>query len=130
MLFLSFGFGYCVCVFLKNVVSRTLHDLYSQWSSPQAWLKLSQSVTVHFGMLTEFHMRVIILAILDISPSKSTKTILLLNISIYINHTTINDFVAAMLMSLSKGMAAMLVLPTNPLGIELYSYVNVFFCFG
>ena len=30
----------------------------------------------------------------------------------------------------NKGTAAMLVSPTSPLGIELYSYANVFFCFG
>ena len=29
-------------------------------------------------------------------------------------------------MSLNKGTAAMLVSPTNPLGIELYSYASVF----
>ena len=34
------------------------------------------------------------------------------------------------LVSLNKGMATTLVYPTNPLGIELYSYANVFFCFG
>ena len=39
------------------------------------------------------------------------------------------DVTAAMLVSLSKGMAAMLVSPTNLPGIELCSYANVFFCF-
>ena len=37
---------------------------------------------------------------------------------------------AAMLVSLNKGTAAILVSPTNPLGIEPYAYANVFFCFG
>ena len=36
----------------------------------------------------------------------------------------------AMLVSLNRGTAALLVSPTNPLGIELYSYANVLFCFG
>ena len=40
------------------------------------------------------------------------------------------DVTAAMLVSLNKGTAAMLVSPTNPLGIELYSYANSFFCFA
>ena len=42
------------------------------------------------------------------------------------------DVTAAMLVSLiKKRTAAMLVSPTNPLGIELYSYVlKVFFCFA
>ena len=40
------------------------------------------------------------------------------------------DVTAAMLMSLNTGTAAFLVSPTNPPGIELYSYANVFFCFG
>ena len=41
------------------------------------------------------------------------------------------DVTAAMLVSLNKGTAAMLVSQTNPSGIELYSlYENVFFCFG
>ena len=40
------------------------------------------------------------------------------------------DVTAVMLVSLNKGTAAMLVSPINPLGIEVYSYVNVFFCFG
>ena len=35
-----------------------------------------------------------------------------------------------MLVYLNKGTAAMLVSPRNPPGIELYSYANVFFCFG
>ena len=37
---------------------------------------------------------------------------------------------ATMFLSLNKGTAAMLVSPTNSLGIELYSYGNAFFCFG
>ena len=40
------------------------------------------------------------------------------------------DVTAAMLVSLNKATAAMLVSPTNPLEIELYSYANAFFCFG
>ena len=40
------------------------------------------------------------------------------------------DVTAAPLVSLNKGMATMLVSPTNPLGIELYYHANVFFCFG
>ena len=41
------------------------------------------------------------------------------------------DVTAAMLVSLNKGTAAMLVSQTNPSGIELSSlYENVFFCFG
>ena len=39
------------------------------------------------------------------------------------------DVAVAMLVFLNKGTAAMLVFP-NPLGIELYSYGNAFFCFG
>ena len=31
--------------------------------------------------------------------------------------------------ALNKGTVAMLVSPTNPLGIKVYSYANVFFCF-
>ena len=46
------------------------------------------------------------------------------------NRVFSRDVTAAMLVSLNKGTAAMLVSPTNPLGIELYSYANVFFCFG
>ena len=40
------------------------------------------------------------------------------------------DVTAANLVSLNKGTAAMLVSQSNPPGIELYSYANVFFCFG
>ena len=36
----------------------------------------------------------------------------------------------AMLVSLNKGTVAMLVFPTNPGGIKLYSYANVSFCFS
>ena len=39
------------------------------------------------------------------------------------------DVEAAMLVSLTKGRAAMLVFPTNPLGMELYSCSKVRFCF-
>ena len=34
-----------------------------------------------------------------------------------------------MLVSLNKETAAMLVSPTNPPGIELFSYANILFCF-
>ena len=40
------------------------------------------------------------------------------------------DVTAAMLVSLNKGMAAMLVFPINLLGIELYSCANGFCCFA
>ena len=40
-----------------------------------------------------------------------------------------HDVEATMLVSLTKGRAAMLVLPTNPLGMELYSCSKVRFCF-
>ena len=40
------------------------------------------------------------------------------------------DVTAAMLVSVNKGKAAMLVSPINPPGIEFYSYANVSFCFG
>ena len=41
-----------------------------------------------------------------------------------------DETVATKLVSLNKGMVAMLVPPTNPLGIELCSYTDVFLCFG
>ena len=40
------------------------------------------------------------------------------------------DVTAAMLVSLNKEMAAMLVSPINPPGIELFYHANVFFSFG
>ena len=40
------------------------------------------------------------------------------------------DVTLAMLTSLNKGTAAILVSSTNPPGIELSSYANAFFCFG
>ena len=40
------------------------------------------------------------------------------------------DVTVAMLVSLNKGTAVMLVSPTNPLGTELYSYANSFFYFA
>ena len=46
------------------------------------------------------------------------------------NRVFSRDVTAAMFLSLNKGTAAMLVSPTNPLGIELYSYASVFFCFS
>ena len=41
----------------------------------------------------------------------------------------LRDVTAAMLVSLNNRTAAMLVYPTNPLGIEFYYHANVFFCF-
>ena len=41
-----------------------------------------------------------------------------------------HDIMAAMLVSLNKGMAAILMSPIYRLGVELYSCANVFFCFG
>ena len=45
------------------------------------------------------------------------------------NRVFSGDVTAAMLVSLNKGTAAMLVPPINPSGVELYSYANVLFCF-
>ena len=42
-----------VFVYLKSKFWRTLHDLYSLYSSSQAILKLSQSVRGHFVTLIE-----------------------------------------------------------------------------
>ena len=46
------------------------------------------------------------------------------------NRVFSRDVTAAMLVSLHKGTAAMLVSPIKPPGIEPCSYANVFFCFG
>ena len=46
------------------------------------------------------------------------------------NRVFSHDVTAAMLVSQNKEMAAMLVSQTKPLGIELYFYVNTFFCFS
>ena len=48
-------------------------------------------------------------------------------ISSTFNRVLSRDVTAAMLVSLNKGTAAMLVFPTNPLGIKLYSYADGFF---
>ena len=40
------------------------------------------------------------------------------------------EVIAAMLVLLNKGKAAMLVSPNNHPGIKLYSYTNAFFCFS
>ena len=40
-----------------------------------------------------------------------------------------HDVTAAMLVYQNKGMVAILVHKANPLEIELYFYVNIFFCF-
>ena len=46
------------------------------------------------------------------------------------NRVFSRDVTAAMLVSLNKETAAMLVTPTNPPGFELFSYANAFFCFA
>ena len=39
-----------------------------------------------------------------------------------------HDVMAAIFVSQNNETAAMLVSQTNPVGVELFSYVNVFFC--
>ena len=39
-----------------------------------------------------------------------------------------NDVTEAILVLYNNGMAALLVSQTNPLGVELFSYVNALFC--
>ena len=56
--------------------------------------------------------------------------ILISNAIFSANRVFSRDVTAAMLVSLNKGKAAMLVSPINPPGIEFYSYANVSFCFG
>ena len=51
-------------------------------------------------------------------------------IPIYPNRVFSRDVTAAILVSLNKETAAMLMSPTNPPRIERYSYANEFFCFG
>ena len=46
------------------------------------------------------------------------------------NRVFSRDVTTAMLVPLNKGTAAMFASPSNPRGIELYSYTNVFFCFS
>ena len=46
------------------------------------------------------------------------------------NRAFSHDVRAAMLVFQNKGMAAMMVYQTNPLGIELYFYASTFFCFS
>ena len=41
-----------------------------------------------------------------------------------------HNIIVATLVSLKKRTAAMLVSPSNPQGIEIHSYANIFFCFG
>lgn len=48
----------------------------------------------------------------------------------YPNRVFSRDVMPAMLVSLNKGMTAILLSQTNPPRIELYSYANVFFCFA
>ena len=45
------------------------------------------------------------------------------------NRVFSGDVTVAMLVSLNKGTAAILVPPIIPSGVELYSYANVLFCF-
>ena len=44
------------------------------------------------------------------------------------NRVFSHDVTSAILVSLSNETAAMLVSQNNPLGVELFSYVNDFFC--
>ena len=41
-----------------------------------------------------------------------------------------HDVTAAMLVSQNNKTAAMLVSQTSPVGVELFSYANAFFCFN
>ena len=41
-----------------------------------------------------------------------------------------HDVTAAILLSQNNETAAMLVSQTSPVGVELFSYVNAFFCFN
>ena len=44
------------------------------------------------------------------------------------NRVFSHDVTAAILVSQNKETAAMLVSQTNPVGVELFSYANAFFC--
>ena len=46
------------------------------------------------------------------------------------NRVFSHDVTAAILVSQNNETAAMLVSQTNPLGIEIFSYANAFFCFS
>ena len=59
--------------------------------------------------------------------TRTVNTMLLLSA---INTVFSRGVTAAILVSRNKGTTAMFVVPTCPLGIELYSYANVFLCFG
>ena len=46
------------------------------------------------------------------------------------NRVFSHDVTAAILVSQNNETAAMLVSQTSPLGVELFSYVNAFFCYN
>ena len=48
--------------------------------------------------------------------------------SLSLHRVFLHDVTAAILVSQNNETAAMLVSRTNPLGVELFSYANVFFC--
>ena len=43
-------------------------------------------------------------------------------------NTVLDDVMAAILVSQNNERAAMLVSPTNPVGVKLFSYANASFC--
>ena len=47
---------------------------------------------------------------------------------IFGNRAFLRDVTAAIFVFLNNETAAMLVYPENPVGVELFSYANAFFC--
>ena len=56
----------------------------------------------------------------------------MLNLYIFVKKNGVfsHDVTAAILVSQNNETAAMLVSQTSPVGVELFSYVNAFFCFN
>ena len=51
-----------------------------------------------------------------------------MNCNIYVYRAFLHDVTAAILVFQNNETAAMLVFETNPVGVELFSHINAFFC--
>ena len=55
---------------------------------------------------------------------------MIVRVSVVLNRAFSHDVTAAILVFQNNETAAMLVHQTNPVGVEFFSYGNVFFCFN
>ena len=96
-----------------------------EWDGVQA--DMFMNFTTFFRLIINFFLSILFFLTLDILPTPTTHDPRHL-VTLSLNRAFSHDVTVAILVFQNNKTAAMLVFLTNPVGVDLFSYVNAFFC--